>query len=114
MSGSQDGVKKEGLYIHVYCRLFKEGDWFVADCETLNMSDQGKTEKDALESLKTTLTIFFEMCAEQGNLFAILKDKGIGYSSVVPSSTEGSEYESLDIPIPLLAVSSQSAGNNIY
>lgn len=39
--------------------VWKEGDWFVAQCLEIDIASQGKTEEEALENLKEALELHF-------------------------------------------------------
>ena len=40
--------------------LSQEGQWYVAQCLEIDVASQGKTEKEALESLREALALHFE------------------------------------------------------
>ena len=40
--------------------VWKEGDWFVAQCLEVDVASQGDTESEALENLKEALELHFE------------------------------------------------------
>lgn len=40
--------------------IWKEGDWFVAQCLEVDVASQGETESEALENLKEALELHFE------------------------------------------------------
>jgi predicted RNase H-like HicB family nuclease len=40
--------------------VWKEGDWFVAQCLEVDVASQGETEAEALENLKEALELHFE------------------------------------------------------
>jgi len=40
--------------------VWKEGDWYVAQCLEVDVASQNRTEAGALESLKEALTFYFE------------------------------------------------------
>lgn len=40
--------------------VWKEGDWFVAQCLEVDVASQGETETEALENLKEALELHFE------------------------------------------------------
>ncbi len=40
--------------------VWKEGDWFVAQCLDVDVASQGKTEDEALSNLKEALELHFE------------------------------------------------------
>ncbi len=39
--------------------MWKEGDWYVAQCLDVDVASQGETESEALESLKEAVELHF-------------------------------------------------------
>jgi predicted RNase H-like HicB family nuclease len=40
--------------------VWKEGDWYVAQCHEVDVASQGETEDEALANLKEALELYFE------------------------------------------------------
>ena len=40
--------------------VWREGDWFVAQCLEVDVASQGKTEEEALANLREALELHFE------------------------------------------------------
>jgi predicted RNase H-like HicB family nuclease len=40
--------------------ILKEAEWYVAQCLEVDVASQGKSKKEALESLKEALVLYFE------------------------------------------------------
>lgn len=40
--------------------IWREGDWFVAQCREVDVASQGETEEEALNNLKEALELHFE------------------------------------------------------
>jgi predicted RNase H-like HicB family nuclease len=40
--------------------VWREGDWYVAQCLELDVASQGETEAEALTNLKEALELYFE------------------------------------------------------
>lgn len=40
--------------------VWREGDWYVAQCLELDVASQGETEAEALANLKEALELYFE------------------------------------------------------
>jgi hypothetical protein len=40
--------------------VWREGDWFVAQCLEIDVASQGVTEEEALDNLKEALELYFE------------------------------------------------------
>ena len=41
-------------------RVWREGDWYVAQCLDVDIASQGKTEDEALANLREALDLYFE------------------------------------------------------
>jgi predicted RNase H-like HicB family nuclease len=46
--------------IEITASVWKEGDWFVAQCLEIDVASQGQTEQEALENLREALELHFE------------------------------------------------------
>jgi predicted RNase H-like HicB family nuclease len=40
--------------------VWREGDWYVAQCLELDIASQGETEDEALANLKEAIELYFE------------------------------------------------------
>ena len=40
--------------------VWREGDWYVAQCLEVDVASQGETEEEALANLKEALELYFE------------------------------------------------------
>jgi len=40
--------------------VWREGDWYVAQCLEIDIASQGETEEEALSNLKEALELYFE------------------------------------------------------
>ena len=40
--------------------VWREGEWFVAQCREVEVASQGATEEDALDNLREALELHFE------------------------------------------------------
>jgi predicted RNase H-like HicB family nuclease len=40
--------------------VWREGDWYVAQCLEVDVASQGRSEEEALENLKEALELHFE------------------------------------------------------
>jgi len=48
--------------------VWREGDWFVAQCLEVDVASQGRTEAEALDQLREALELHFEApCATRGH-----------------------------------------------
>lgn len=41
--------------------VWREGDWFVAQCLELDVASQGETERQALTNLREAIELYFEV-----------------------------------------------------
>jgi predicted RNase H-like HicB family nuclease len=41
-------------------RVWKEGEWFVAQCAEVDVASQGRTEPEAMENLREAMELHFE------------------------------------------------------
>jgi predicted RNase H-like HicB family nuclease len=41
-------------------RVWREGDWYVAQCLDVDVASQGRTEPEALANLREALELYFE------------------------------------------------------
>ena len=40
--------------------VWREGDWYIAQCLEVDVASQGKTEDEALSNLREALELYFE------------------------------------------------------
>ena len=52
--------KNEGMKHRFSASVWREGNWYVAQCLNLDIASQGETEEEALENLKEALELHFE------------------------------------------------------
>ena len=45
---------------HFSASLWREGDWFVAQCLDIDVSSQGRSDDEALANLKEALELHFD------------------------------------------------------
>lgn len=41
-------------------RVWKEGDWFIAQCAEVDVASHGRSEQEALDNLREALELYFE------------------------------------------------------
>ena len=75
-------AERRGLMLRLECRLARQGEVFLASCERLGVSDQGRTEAEARHNLQISLTLFLREFAEQAVLEQVLKERGVQYTSI--------------------------------
>jgi predicted RNase H-like HicB family nuclease len=45
---------------HFTASIWREGDWYVAQCLEIDVASQGETEDEALSNLREALELYFE------------------------------------------------------
>ena len=45
---------------HFTARIWKEQDWFIAQCAQVDVASHGRTEQEAIDSLREALELYFE------------------------------------------------------
>ncbi len=88
----------------VVCKLrvvtFEEMGAVVARCPELHISNHGATREEATERLAGSVEMFFDLCAEKGTLFDVLRERGVLHARVPPDE----QGQVLEVPIPLMAL----------
>jgi hypothetical protein len=106
----------EGLYIHLWARIFQEGKVHIARCDTLAISDQGRTKDEAIENLARTLGVFFLSCVKRDSIWRVLDRYNIAHSRAMeqpaPSADADVEEVPVRIPLELLAGDHGDSGLN--
>jgi predicted RNase H-like HicB family nuclease len=52
--------KNGGMTRQFAASVWREGDWYVAQCLQCDIASQGETEDEALSNLKEALELYFE------------------------------------------------------
>ncbi len=87
--------------ISLQAAVKKEGKWYIASCEVLDVHSQGKTESKALSNLVEALTLFIESCWDRGTLDEVLKNSGFEPSPIERHEQGRSGEHTIKIPLPL-------------
>ncbi|MCD6217948.1 hypothetical protein J7L05_08835 [bacterium] len=96
------------LEIYLSYVLQSEDSWHFAECPELQIADQGKTQREAIENLQKMVVEVLLEAIQTGNLNRMLSDLGFRKSTIHQrkqfSSTFG-DYEemhpmSINVPIP--------------
>jgi predicted RNase H-like HicB family nuclease len=45
---------------HLTASIWREGDWYIAQCLEVDVASQGQTEDEALTNLREALELYFE------------------------------------------------------
>ena len=45
---------------HFTARIWKEGEWFIAQCAQVDVASNGHTEQEAIDNLREALELYFE------------------------------------------------------
>ena len=56
MAGREDRLMKQIFT----ARIWKEEDWFIAQCAQVDIASQGHSEEEALSNLREALELYFE------------------------------------------------------
>ncbi len=80
----------------------KEARYYLASCPVLDVWACGKTQQNAIDSLKDTLQLFLTYCFDHGTLELVLK--GCGFTSLKKSLGQESSrrLNEMDIPLPFV------------
>jgi len=94
-----------GITFTLPIEIFREDEWYVANCPALNVASQGDTPEEAKAHLGEALLAFLESCLDHGTLEAVLQDCGF---SPVPTDnfnvvTVEPPEDTIDVPLYLLA-----------
>ena len=60
----------------LYGTLKQEDGWYIADCPPLDITTQGRTEKEARENLIEATELFVMSCFERGTFEQALRELG--------------------------------------
>lgn len=91
-------MKKLTISISLECEIKKQGEWFLASCEQLDLFTQGRSEEDALHGLTDALELFLLSCFERGTLNQVLTDCGFRSVSKTTAQPKG-KLISVDLPL---------------
>lgn len=84
-------------------QIKKAGKWFIAYCPPLDLTTQGRTEKEAKDNLIEASEFFLISCLERGTLDQALRELGfvpLKEASFSQKPARKGAYFSMDIPIP--------------
>jgi predicted RNase H-like HicB family nuclease len=95
------------LEFRLSAKIAEDENWFLASCPELQMTDQGKTVKEAIRNLTEMVEISLIEAIETGHIESMLKALGFNRSKVpVPTVSiyemSGAEYQNL-VPIYLVS-----------
>lgn len=79
----------------------KEGKWYIASCNALDVHSQGMTEAKSIRNLIEALTLFVESCWERGTLEEVLKISGFKPVPISRLERGKSSQHIVNIPLPL-------------
>src|SRR5450830_1736513 len=78
----------------------KEGKWFYSSCEALDVHSQGKTKKEATNSLIEALQLFLETCYEEGTFEQVLRERGFAPGR---DAENAADEHMVEVPLSLVA-----------
>lgn len=95
-----------GITFKLPVEIFKEEDWYVANCPALDVASQGGTPEEAKAHLGEALIGFLETCIAHGTLEEVFRD--CGFTPVFPENTPEMDTmdldgDTIDVPLFLLA-----------
>lgn len=77
----------------------REGKWYIASCPPLDLTTQGRTEKEAKKNLVEASQLFITSCLERGTLDQALKELGFVPLQGQPEKIPAGAFP-LAVPIP--------------
>jgi len=80
------------------CRIERDGRWFIASCDPLDVHTQARTESKARANLVEALELFLESCIERGVLDQVLGEAGIRATA---RGTRASRTDTVSVRVPL-------------
>jgi len=94
-------MKERFLELKLSVRTFKDNSWYIAECPELDLADQGKTKRKAIENLHRMVIFTLIEAIETGNIEPMLKKLGFNKVNVpVPDlaifNTASKKYEQYD------------------
>lgn len=90
----------------------REGAWFYASCDVLDVHSQGRTEDEAVKNLVESMQLFVESCYERGTLESVLKDCGFRPERDVHRALRADaagKARMVDVPLPMLVANHAAA-----
>jgi predicted RNase H-like HicB family nuclease len=88
------------LQFHLFGTVKRQGNWFIAHCPPLDVTTQGRTEREAKQNLMEACELFLESCLERGTLDQALRELGFSEVSRRPRRIPAKAFP-MPIPIPL-------------
>ena len=80
----------------------RDGDWFIATCEALDVVSQGKSQKEAHAAIIEAVSLFLETCYEMGTLGDVLRQ--LGFNQMQPQRDRvGKSHDVIEVPMELVA-----------
>src|SRR6266536_1326525 len=98
----------EGKYMmemrfHLFGRVKRDGDWYIAHCPPLDITTQGKTITEARKNLIKASELFLISCLERGTLDQAMRELGfipLKRDHLAPHRLGANEFK-VPISIPL-------------
>jgi len=100
-----DSRKKE-IEVQVSCSFRKRGKWHFAECQELQLIDQGLSKRQALDNLAEMIVLALVSAVENGKIGDMLKALGFRKLEPVPDKTFFKQTLEMDgrIPIPAFTI----------
>lgn len=64
------------IQFHLFGVVQREGQWYIAHCPPLDLTTQGRTEREAKRNLQEAAELFLISCLERGTLDQALRELG--------------------------------------
>jgi len=90
-----------GCVFTLPCRIERDGRWFIASCDPLDVHTQARTEAKARANLVEALELFLESCYERGVLDQVLTNAGIRTAGRRGAQVSGTDTVSVRLPLTL-------------
>jgi predicted RNase H-like HicB family nuclease len=82
------------LRLELFGTVKRQGDWYVAHCPPLDITTQGRTEREAKQNLQEASELFLTSCLERGTLDQALRELGW-----VPAKSKPRPRNSFAMPV---------------
>lgn len=86
--GSKRVPQSSGLLIFFECRSEERNGEWVAFCDSLGVSDQGRTLQEAKTHLRHAMNLFLRDCSERGVLEEVLEARQVPHAPIQALSAE--------------------------
>ena len=82
------------LRLELFGTVKRQGNWYVAHCPPLDITTQGRTEREAKQNLQEASELFLTSCLERGTLDQALRELGW-----IPAKSKARPRKSFPMPV---------------